>query len=140
MRGSRAVKMRALLAFSVLLCWGCVTPVIPLPPPVTDNMYLVHCDASKKTISFGGNADVTSDGFYLFIWNTNQLANTGIIIQARGYGGFPVLKDFPAVDGDQLWVWAKSALHEENQSDTVAVNLDCGKTKGPAKNGFPKRQ
>ena len=138
-----AMKPRHAMTISVLLiglaiyAGGCVTPVIPLPPPDTDNMMLADnsCDTTNKTIRFQGLPSVTQSGMYVFI--LNELSAKGTILLANGQGGFSEVKDFPAEDGQKLLIWVKATPYEENKSDTVAVTLDCGKTK-EKKNGFVK--
>lgn len=133
----RVAKTGTLLVTLSLLCGGCVTPVIPLPPPETDNMMLADqsCDATNKTIKFQGNDKFTSPFMYVFVWNTHKDRQKGVVLYSNGKGGFAPVKDFSAVDGDEIWIWTKAALHEENKSDTLAVTVDCTKTKGTG-NGF----
>jgi hypothetical protein len=126
-----ATMMGALLLG--LLAQGCVTPVIPLPPPLTDSLELASCDTTNKTISFKAEPKFTAPGNYVFLFN-NNLAK-GIITQADGNGGFAEIKSFPAEDGHQILVWVKAAVHEENKSDTITVTVDCSKKTGKG-NGF----
>jgi len=136
----RAPKLALLLGSVMLLCWGCVTPVIPLPPPDPANLALTpnSCDASAGTIKFKGNDKVASAHSYVFIWNTATSVKKGIVRYSNDKGGFAEVTDFPASDGHELWIWTKAALHEENKSDTVAVTVDCSMQKG-MKNGFVKK-
>ena len=137
MRPRHTMKIGVLLFGLAMYAGGCVTPVIPLPPPDTDYMELAlnSCDATAKTIKFKGNAKFTANGNYVLIFNDNTYL--GRIIQATADGGFPEVKDFPAEDGHKLQVWVKAALYEENKSDTVNVTVDCTRKKGTG-NGFVK--
>lgn len=126
-----ATMMGALLLG--LLAQGCVTPVIPLPPPDTDYMELLSCDTTNKTVNFKADTKFTAPGNFVFLFNSN-LAK-GIITQADGFGGFAEIKGFPAENGHQILVWVKAAVHEENKSDTITVTVDCSKKNGKG-NGF----
>ncbi len=115
---------------------GCVTPVIPLPPPDTDNMVLLSCDSAAGTISFKGDPGVTS-GPALFLYLLNLSTNSGIILQTDHAGGFPAVTSFPAADGAQMHVWTRNAPYSQESSAPTSITVDCTRNKGKG-NGFVK--
>ncbi len=119
-----------------LTAGGCVTPVIPLPPPDTDNMVLLACDSTAGTISFRGDPGVAS-GPGLFLYLLNLSTNSGKILQVDHAGGFPAVTDFPAKDGVQMHVWTRNAPFSQESSAPTQVKVDCAMSLGKG-NGFVK--
>lgn len=96
---------------------GCVTPVIPLPPPKIDRIDL-ELSASGKEIVLRGKADPNLSGAWIFAVNSN--ARQGVMREAEADGSF-VMDPLPAADGDRINLWAAPTYFE------ATGDVSCGK-------------
>jgi hypothetical protein len=100
----------------VVVVGGCVTPVIPLPPPNPSLMSLT-ADTNKGEIVISGKAsDPHSDALYYFY---NLRTGYGTIALAQPDGSFTT-QPLEAKDGDKLDLWT-SRFGEDEPSSVVRV-------------------
>lgn len=115
---------RGILGLGTLLVLGlvvgCVTPVIPLPPPDPKKMLLKDVDPKTETVTIEGLAGATFAGAYVFLLNRDT--GLGVIHQAETDGSF-LVTGFKAKDGSVLDIWTKQAPNEET-SDVISVIVD----------------
>ena len=105
---------------AVVLVAGCVTPMIPLPPPDSKLMSLTITDKTKGLVMFNYLPDSEFNGAYFFIFNENS--GRGVIKQASKDGSL-TSDPFTVKEGELLSVWVKRAVSEE-RSDIVTLIVD----------------
>ena len=108
----------AIAAF--LLITGCVTPMIPLPPPDSRLMSLTIKDKSTGVATFKYEKDSRFNGAYFYVFN--ESTGKGVIQQSNPDGS---LESDPLTvkEGNYLSVWVKRASGEE-RSDIVNLVVD----------------
>ena len=103
---------------------GCVTPVIPLPPPRPES-YTVALSTDKDGITISGTEQPDA---LVFAFNIDK--RTGVIGQANENGIFttPAL---PASDGNKLSFWSSRGTEEASSEMACAVlSLPAGAETG----------
>lgn len=103
-----------------LLVTGCVTPMIPLPPPDSRLMSLTIPDKSKGVVTFGYQKDSRFNAAYFYIFN--ESTGKGVIQQANADGSL-TSDPFVVKEGHFLSIWVKRATGEE-RSDIVNLVVD----------------
>lgn len=114
---------RIIVAIAVaMLVTGCVTPMIPLPPPDSRFMSLTIADKSKGVATFNYKPDKPNpfNGAYFFIFNENT--GNGVIKQADEDGTVST-GSFAVKEGQYLSIWVKRAVSDE-RSDIVNLVVD----------------
>jgi hypothetical protein len=116
---------RFMLAVLILGLSGCVTPVIPLPPPV----YELEIDSTTQSVVMK-NRDPKGDGRYAnaLIYFYNVRSGEGVIAQADSSGKYrtaPV--QFSDLDRFELW---GARFADDSPSSIVCVTMDKGEPKG----------
>jgi len=114
----RAVKLTipaALLAAMILA--GCVTPVIPIPPPIFE---LERQDLTQTVVVKSGQA--SGQHANALIYFLNLTTGEGVITQADEYGKYrsAALK---AIEGQQLELWA-ARFADDSPSSIICFVLD----------------
>jgi len=84
----------------LVLVSGCVTPVIPLPPPLQPTIIV---DPAKGEVVFEGPLSAPHQDALFYIFNSKN--GKGVIIQAAHDGSY-VADPLPAADGDEVNLWA----------------------------------
>lgn len=90
---------------------GCVTPVIPLPPPEPRLMAL---DQTKKEIVLAGDPSSAHAGALIFVFN--QRTGMGTITQASPTDGRFVTQPIKVEDGDRMDIWAARFAEDDPSS------------------------
>ena len=96
-------KLRCILLVAVILgVSGCVTPVIPLPPPCPECMSLDVVDQQQSLITISGTDPALHD---VLIFLFNQRTGDGVITRTSPMGEY-ASEPFEAIVGDRLDAWA----------------------------------
>lgn len=96
-------KIRCILLVALIFgISGCVTPVIPLPPPCPDCMSLNVVDQQQSLISISGIDPALPDAL-IFVFN--QRTGDGVITRTSPMGEY-ASEPFEAIVGDRLDTWA----------------------------------
>jgi hypothetical protein len=106
---------------------GCVTPVIPLPPPKPGDLTLDITDPAKNLVTIAGKAAAYYKGAYIFILNLTT--GHGVIVPASVDDGSFESDPFEAKDGNRIDLWAKHAPDDEEGSDVLRLVLTSGTLK-----------
>ena len=116
-------KLRVVLLFAALV-GGCVTPVIPLPPPRVEGLGMTVKDAAKQQIVVNGQANSTYANAYVTVFNTRL--GWGVVTRTDSKDGSFTTPEFTAADGDLLDMWVKWNDAEETTS-TLKLQVDYTK-------------
>jgi hypothetical protein len=103
--GLHKIRCLALVASLVALIFGvsgCVTPVIPLPPPRPEHMSLNVVDQQQSLITINGIDPNLHDVLIFFF---NQRTGNGVITRTSRTGEY-ASEPFEAIVGDRLDTWA----------------------------------
>jgi hypothetical protein len=124
--------LRWLFVSLVAVIGGCVTPVIPLPPPQISRVSF-ELTAAKDSVVFKGDPDPALRDAYVFVMNTR--ARTGEIVMGDPQNGSFKTRPIPAKDGDRFYLWASQGPYEPSGDVTcLVVDFTRGKqacTTGP---------
>ena len=116
------------IAVAVILVAGCVTPMIPLPPPSPTYMSLTIPDETKGVAQFlysPSSTDTSHNGAYFFVFNEDT--GKGIIQQADASGAIKSSDPIVVKDGHRISVWVQRAVSEE-RSDITNLVVDYSRT------------
>lgn len=116
------------IAVAIMLVTGCVTPMIPLPPPDSKYMSLSIADETKGVAHFLYSppvGDTSHSGAYFYV--LNESTGKGIIQQADATGAVKASDPITVADGHRISVWAKRAVSEE-RSDIANLVVDYSRT------------
>ncbi len=112
--------MKKLLGLSLIVAalGGCVTPVIPLPPPDPTKMTFEVTGTAKDQVTITGAASAVHNGGYIYL--INMSTGRGVITQTGEDGSFKA-EPIKAQDKDQLHMWA--ARGPDDPSSEVTCGL-----------------
>ena len=111
---------------ALLTLHGCVTPMIPLPPPLVDKMSLTVVDKSAGLVRFNYKPDDEYSGAFFYVFN--RTTKNGIIQQANEDGSL-TSQTFKVEQDQELSIWAQRST-DEVTSDDVNVRVDFNDPKG----------
>lgn len=110
---------RMVLVLLAFLVGGCVTPVIPIPPPDPKGTV----DVSKQELTVYGEPGNTQPEAMVFLYN--QRTGTGLITLAEKDGSY-LFEPVVVQDKDRLDVWA-SRWSEDSPSAIVCMVVNFAK-------------
>jgi len=107
---------------------GCITPVVPLPPPEIRDVVFTITDPAKNLITFRSVTDSPLfANSYIFLFNHKTMKGAITLADNNGHYTFEPME---ARDGDQLDLWSARTAFEEPSDVTCGVlDLAAGKLK-----------
>ena len=99
--GGRALRILT-TSLLLVLVGGCVTPVIPLPPPDPTRLSIT-VDAAKGEVVLVGKTDSPLADVLIYLFNVET--GKGNITRASADGSF-ITDPLPVADGGMLELWA----------------------------------
>jgi len=104
---------RTILATGLaILLAGCVTPVIPLPPPLIEDLSFEvkqSTDPGASVVEIKGAPNRNLSGAWVFI--VNERGGKGVMTNAGGDGAFAA-EPLPAQDKDRILLWAAPSFYD----------------------------
>jgi hypothetical protein len=82
---------------------GCVTPVIPLPPPRVEDMSFAVSGSARNLVALAGPANPSYVSHYVFVLNLRT--GKGLIAATSSVDGSFNTDPFEALDKDRLDIW-----------------------------------
>lgn len=111
--------MRRTILLALLILTGCVTPVIPLPPPRIEDLSFALTPA-KDAVTITGSRNLNLSGSWIFV--VNSRAGKGTMKSAEPDGSFTT-DPLDAKDRDAIHLWA-APTYIEATGDVTCVVLD----------------
>jgi hypothetical protein len=107
-----------LLLSIAMILGGCVTPVIPLPPPRFEDLSFALSGTDGVVIKGAVNANLS--GSWVFV--VNSRAGRGAMVNAADDGSFET-DPISAQDRDKIHLWAAPSYYEAT-GDVTCMILD----------------
>lgn len=114
-------KAIVFIGIVTMLVGGCVTPLIPLPPPEPARMSLTIQTGPYTQAYFNYDAHPSLAGAFFFVFNRST--GKGVIQQAAMDGSLTTSQTIVVNDKDHISVWVKRAASEE-RSNIVRMIVD----------------
>ncbi|HLL20644.1 MAG TPA: hypothetical protein VK427_00855 [Kofleriaceae bacterium] len=112
---------RAIFGLVLLVCTGCVTPSIPIPPPEPSLMtFDITVDGASSTATFAYPAKADYGGAIVYVFNRDQ--GLGIIEQARPDGSVGPTRPVSARENEQIVI----SFQLDDQSVSRCIRLRQG--------------
>ncbi len=113
----------------VLALAGCVTPVIPLPPPkLGDLSFTLTSTGTDQVVQLKGLPNVNHGGAWIFVVNVRD--GRGVMKEAADDGSFTT-EPLRAQDKDRIHVWAAHTYYEATGDVTCGLLDFASKTLKP---------
>ena len=110
---------RALLAIGLAVLPGCVTPSIPLPPPVLEALQFHSPSAGAIELQGAPAGEHANKRFTAF----NETQNEGVIQETNADGSF-VTAPFAGAAQDSVLIWYEDASGDRSDTYRCTVSLD----------------